>query len=34
LSGENPRRAAWRLFKLSAPYIVLLFSTFMVSQVI
>jgi len=34
LSGDNPRRAAWRLFKLTAPYIVLLFSAFMVSQVI
>jgi protoheme IX farnesyltransferase len=34
LRGDNPRRAAWRLFKLSAPYIVLLFSAFMVSQVI
>jgi len=33
LSGNNPRRAAWRLFKLSAPYIVLLFLAFMVSQV-
>lgn len=34
LSGDNPRKSAWRLFKLSAPYIVLLFSAFMVSQVI
>ena len=34
LSGGNPKRSAWRLFKLSAPYIVLLFSAFMVCQVI
>jgi heme O synthase-like polyprenyltransferase len=34
LSGGNPRKSAWRLFKLSAPYIVLLFSAFMVSHVI
>jgi protoheme IX farnesyltransferase len=34
LSSGNPRKSAWRLFKLSAPYIVLLFSAFMVSHVI
>jgi len=34
LGGDNPRRSAWWLFKLSAPYIILLFLVFMVSQVI
>jgi protoheme IX farnesyltransferase len=34
LSGDKPGMAAWWLFKLSAPYIILLFLVFMVSQVI
>jgi len=34
LSRDKPSRAAWWLFKLSAPYIVLLSLVFMVSQVI
>ncbi|MCW4051274.1 MAG: protoheme IX farnesyltransferase [Candidatus Bathyarchaeota archaeon] len=34
LSGDNSKKAAWWLFKLSAPYIVLLFLVFMVSQII
>ena len=34
LSRDKPSRAAWWLFKLSAPYIILLFLVFMVSQVI
>lgn len=34
LGGDNPRRTAWWLFKLSAPYIILLFLVFMASKVI
>jgi len=34
MSRDKPSRAAWWLFKLSAPYIILLFLVFMVSQVI
>ena len=34
LGGDNPRKTAWWLFKLSAPYIILLFLVFMASQVI
>jgi protoheme IX farnesyltransferase len=34
LGGDNPSRTAWWLFKLSAPYIILLFLVFMASKVI
>ena len=34
LGSDNPRRIAWWLFKLSAPYIILLFLVFMASKVI
>jgi protoheme IX farnesyltransferase len=34
LGGDNPSRTAWWLFKLSAPYIILLFLVFMASKAI